>query len=74
MTVSLVSREYFLGSQGVFLQSIARTNDRGEYTLERVEAGRPYLILAEKRERRLPPHSDAPLNPKLRKRAPMRTW
>ena len=74
MTVSLVSREYFLGSQGVFLQSIARTNDRGEYTLDRVQAGRPYLILAEKRERRLPPHSDVPLNPKLRKRVPMRTW
>jgi protocatechuate 3,4-dioxygenase beta subunit len=74
MTVSLVSREYFLGSLGSFLQSGAQTNDRGEYTLERVQAGRPYLILAEKRERRLPPHSDVPLNPKLRKRVPMRTW
>jgi hypothetical protein len=74
MTVFLVSREYFLGSLGVFLQSIARTNDRGEYTLDRVQAGRPYLILAEKRERTLPAHSDVPLNPKLRKRVPMRTW
>jgi len=74
MTVSLVSREYFLGSLGVFLQSIAQTNDRGEYTLDRAQAGRPYLILVEKRERKLPAHSDVPLNPKLRKRAPMRTW
>lgn len=74
MTVFLVAREYFLGLLGSFLQWSARTNDRGEYTLERVKAGRPYLILAEKRERKLPPHSDVPLNPKLRKRVPMRTW
>jgi hypothetical protein len=74
MTVSLVAREYFLGALGSFLQSMVQTNDRGEYTLERVQAGRPYLILVEKYERKLPPHSDVPLNPKLRKRVPMRTW
>ena len=74
MSVYLVSREYYLGSLGSFFQSFARTNDRGEYTLERVRAGRLYLILAEKIERKLPAHSDVPLNPKLRKRVPMRTW
>src|SRR5271157_5199964 len=74
MTVFLVAREYYMGSLGSFLRSSVRTNDRGEYTLQRVEAGRPYLILVEKRERTLPPRSDVPLNPKLRKRAPMRTW
>lgn len=74
MTVFLVAREYFMGSLGSFLRALVRTNDRGEYTLQRVEAGRPYFIMVEKRERTLPPRSDVPLNPKLRKRVPMRTW
>jgi hypothetical protein len=74
MTVFLVSREYFLGSLGFFFRSSTRSDDRGEYTLGRVQAGRPYLIMVEKRERKMPSHSEVPLNPKLRKRVPKRTW
>jgi len=74
MTVLLVSKEYFLGTVGYFLKSAGRTNDRGEYKMTRVEAGHPYLLLAENRVFKLPAHSEAPLNPKLRRRVPMRTW
>lgn len=74
MTISLVSREYFMGNVGYYVKGHGRTNDLGEYTVERVEAGHPYLILAEKRDRTLPAFSEAPLDPKLRKRVPMRTY
>ena len=74
MTISLVSKEYFMGNVGYFVRGRGRTNDLGEYTVERVEAGHPYLILAEKRERALPAFSEVPLEPKLRKRVPMRTY
>jgi hypothetical protein len=74
MTISLVSREYYLGNVGYYVRGHGRTNDLGEYTLERVAAGHPYLILAEKREQRLPAFSEAPLDPKLRKRVPVRTY
>jgi hypothetical protein len=74
MRVFLVSRQYYLGTLGYFLKGASRTNDRGEYTLGRVEAGHPYFIMAEKNARKLAAHSDVPLNPKLRRRVPMRTW
>jgi hypothetical protein len=74
MTVFLVSKEYYLGTIGYFLKGSARTDDRGEYTMPRVEAGHPYLLLAELRPQKLPAHSDAPLNQKMRKRVPLRTW
>ena len=71
----LISREYFLGNLGYYYAgSITRTNDLGEYTLTRVRPGRPYLIVVEKTENNLPAHSEVPLNPKLRKRVPVRTW
>jgi hypothetical protein len=73
--VSLVSREYYLGAIGYFFPGIAsETNDRGEYTLAHVKTGHPYFILAEKRNYKLAAHSEVPLNPKLRRRVPMRTW
>ncbi|MGD0870473.1 MAG: carboxypeptidase regulatory-like domain-containing protein [Bryobacteraceae bacterium] len=74
MTISLVSREYFMGNVGYYIKGHGRTNDLGEYTVERVEAGHPYLILAEKRGQTLPAFSEVPLDPKLRKRVPMRTY
>lgn len=74
MMISLISREYFMGNVGYYVKGHGRTNDLGEYTVERVEAGHPYLILAEKRDLRLPALSEVPLDPKLRKRAPMRTY
>src|SRR4029077_19264395 len=67
-------KEYYLGTLGYFLKAAGRTNDRGEYKISPVTPGHPYLILAERRVQKLPAHSDVPLNPKLRRPVPMRTW
>ena len=73
--VRLIKREYFLGNTGYYYSpNAARTNDLGEFTILGVEPGRPYFLMAEKEEYGLPAHSEAPLNPKLRKRVPERTW
>ena len=74
LSVLLVSREYFNGVLGYFFKNQATTDDRGEYTLQRVEAGHPYLVMVEKRERSLPAHSEVPLDQKLRRRAAVRTF
>jgi hypothetical protein len=74
MFVMLVSREYYLGTLGYFLKGSARTNDRGEYTLPYTETGRPFFLMAEMRPQNLRTHSETPLNPKMRKRVPIRTW
>src|SRR5205823_323823 len=68
ISVLLVSREYYLGQSGYFLKGgVARTNDRGEYTL-RLQAGHPYFLLAENRRGVIPAYAETPLNPKLRRR------
>ena len=72
--VRLISREYYLGNLGYYFSSGGRTNDLGEYTITRVRPGRPYLILADKTENNVPAHSEVPLDPRLRKRIPVRTW
>jgi hypothetical protein len=73
--VMLVAREYYLGRLIYALEGFGgRTNDRGEYSIPSVEAGRPYMLLAERQPVRLPAHAETPLNPKLRRRVPMRTW
>ena len=74
LRVYLVSREYFHGVLGYFLKEGGRTDDRGRYTISRVEPEHPYLLVAEKMEQRLPVHSEAPLDPKLRRRVPMPTF
>jgi hypothetical protein len=74
LTVWLVSREYYGGALGYFFKEQAATNDRGEYTLRRVEAGPPYLVMVEKRNPRQPARAETPLDPKLRRRVPMRTF
>jgi hypothetical protein len=74
ITVILISREYFLGQQGYFFRGAGRTNDRGEYKIENVPTGQPFFLMAERRMNNLQAHSEAPLNPKLRRRIPMRTW
>jgi len=74
LTVHLISREYFEGSLGYFFKGAGNTNDRGEYTIEGVAPGHPYLVLVEERPGKVPAHSDVPLNPKLRRRIPERTW
>lgn len=73
--ILLVAREYYLGRAGYFLRGFGgRTNDRGEYRIQGLDAGRPYMLLAERRQGTLPAHSETPLNPKLRRPIPMRTW
>lgn len=74
MSVWLVSREYYSGVLGYFMKGYAMTNDLGEYTLERVEGEQPYLVMAGSTVRRLSPRSDAPLDPKLRRRVPLWTF
>jgi Carboxypeptidase regulatory-like domain len=73
MSVFLVAREYYLGSVGYFFRATSITNDRGEFKLT-APAGRPYLLMTEKRAQKIPARSDVPLDPKLRRRVPMRTW
>jgi hypothetical protein len=73
-SVFLVSREYYSGVLGYFFKDVTRTDDRGVYKLKRVEPGQAYLVMADNAEGRLPAHSDAPLDPKLRRRAIVRTF
>ncbi len=74
VTVELVKREYYLGNIGYYYSfPNGRTNDLGEFTIAGVEPGRPFFLMAEKVNYNLPTHSEAPLNPKLRKRVPERT-
>lgn len=72
--VYLVSREYFSGMLGYFFKDVTRTDDRGVYSLKRVEAGHAYLVMVDNAEGKLEAHSDAPLDPKLRRRAILRTF
>jgi protocatechuate 3,4-dioxygenase beta subunit len=74
IAIYLVSKEYFMGVAGYFFKGYAKTDDRGQYTLARVSAGQPYFLMAQKDERKLPPRSQAPLDPRLRRRVPMRTF
>jgi hypothetical protein len=74
LAIYLVSKEYYMGVVGYFFKGFAQTDDRGGYSISRVEAGHPYLLMAERLERKLPARSEAPLDPKLRRRVPMRTF
>jgi Carboxypeptidase regulatory-like domain len=74
LRVHLVSREYFSGVLGYFIKESSVTDDRGEYTLKRVEPRRSYLVMAAPREQKLPAHSQVPLDPKLRRRIPVSTF
>ena len=72
--VFLVAREYRLGALRYVFAGTGETDDRGEYHLQRVEPGRAYLIMAEKRARKLEAISSIPADPKLRKRVPAPTY
>jgi hypothetical protein len=74
ITVLLVSREYVSGRLRAVFTSAGNTDDQGEYNLERVQPGRPYLLMARRRPARLDPISDAPADPALRRRAVMPTF
>ncbi len=72
--VRLISREYYSGVLGYFIVGFAMTDDRGVYLMERVESGRPYLLMTEVNAMRLPARSETPLDPKLRRKVAMRTF
>ncbi len=75
MFVTLVSKEYYLGSVGYFLKSSGRTDDRGVYKIANAEPGHTYYLMTEMRRPFMsPPHAETPLNPKMRRQVVMRTW
>ncbi|MBZ5618259.1 MAG: carboxypeptidase regulatory-like domain-containing protein [Acidobacteriia bacterium] len=74
LAVFLVAREYVSGALRAVFTGAASTDDQGEYLLERVQAGRAYLVLAQRRYRRLDAISDAPADPRLRRPAVVPTY
>jgi Carboxypeptidase regulatory-like domain len=74
ITVFLVAPEYRYGVLRHAYASGGTTNDRGEYHVARVSPGRNYLLMAAKRTTKLEAISDAPADPKLRKKAVIPTF
>ena len=74
IAVFLIAREYSLGVLRYVYAGITTTDDRGEYSLKRVEPGRAFLIMAQKRPRKLAAISESPLDPKARKSIPSLTF
>lgn len=72
--VFLVGREYQFGKLRYSFRYPTRTDDRGAYRLDRLLAGVPYLVLAKKQRMVLPAISDAPQDPKLRRRVHAPTY
>lgn len=73
--VRLIGREYSAGALRYFTDTgSATTNDRGEYVMHNVRAGRAMLLLMEKRKVYEGPISETPTDPKLRKPAYRATY
>jgi hypothetical protein len=73
-TLTLVAREYSFGALRYVYADRTQTDDQGKYALKRVAPGRAYLLMAERRDRKLKAISDAPVDPKLRKPAVVSTY
>lgn len=69
MNVLLVAREYSFGALRYVFASSGISDDQGRYTVGRVTPGRAFLLMAMKRQLRLPAISDAPDDPALRRPA-----
>jgi len=67
-SVMLVAREYRLGVLEHVYASVARTDDQGAYRLQRVTPGRAFLLLVRQAPAKFSAVSDAPIEPKLRKK------
>jgi hypothetical protein len=74
IAVYLVAREFFFGALRTVIAGAAYTDDQGQYSVTRISAGRAYLLVAQNRASRLPAISDAPDDPKLRRRVPQPTY
>jgi hypothetical protein len=72
-TVYLVAKEYSYGAIGYFAKSLGRTDDRGEYRIEGVTAGVPFLLVARK-SNEIGTQSEAPADPKRRRSAYVSTY
>jgi len=72
--VFLIAREYRLGELRYVYAGLSSTDDRGQYHLKNVETGTGYLIEAVKQDRNVKSISDAPADPKLRKKAMVPTF
>lgn len=72
--VRLIAREYRLGQLRYVYAKSSETDDQGKYKFANVEPGPGYLIEAVKEDHKLSAISDAPADPKLRKKAVVPTW
>jgi hypothetical protein len=73
--VVLLGREYYLGELRYYRAMANRTNDRGEYRIERgVPPGTGWLLWAMALNRNMEAVSDAPQDPKLRRQATVPTY
>ena len=69
MMVLLVAREYSLGAlRHVYAGMPAATDDQGAYRIQLVDPGRACLVMVQKPPAKLNAVSDAPAEPKLRKK------
>jgi hypothetical protein len=68
LNLLLVAREYRLGTLRYVYAGYAKTDDQGAYRMERVSPGRAYLFVVQKSPVKLNAVSDAPAEPKLRKK------
>ncbi|HTP88628.1 MAG TPA: carboxypeptidase-like regulatory domain-containing protein [Bryobacteraceae bacterium] len=74
VSVFLITRQYSAGALGYIRVSVQLTNDRGEYKLPSVNPDRGFFVLAKKMEQHVDAISDAPADPKLRKRIAVPTY
>lgn len=72
--VALVAREYSYGALRYVFAGADATDDQGKYAIARATPGRALLLLAMKRQMRLPSVSNAPDDPKLRRPVPVATY
>jgi hypothetical protein len=72
--VALIAREYTLGAVRYVFASMSITDDQGDYHLQRVEPGRAYLVVAQRRPTSLRTISDEPAEPKNRRPVPVPTY
>lgn len=74
VSVALVARVYSYGALRHVYSQIEKTDDRGIYTFSSVAPGRSFLVHARKVNYLINPVSEAPADPKLRKRATVATF
>lgn len=72
--VYLVTREYYLGKLHLYIRAQTVTDENGEYVMENVRTGRPWMLMASHRFGILPAISNAPADPARRRPGFTRTY